>query len=437
MTRYALVIGVSEYQSSSLSKLPKAATDAEEVAKVLETHGKFHVERLPKQWNKETNHWEVAEKPVTKTEVINELQTLLWKRAARSEVLIYFAGHGIRAFDELEELQGFLAVSNCNVQLKEGKVVKQENGIPLDIIDRLISNEKCRVSSLVMLLDCCHSGLLLEDREIRKTLTVFGSRNDYYLIAGCRIFEKARAFKGEANSIFTGALLKGLSVENANSDGTVTTQLVFNAIDNELKDSGQEPICMGGGRSITLVQYSPDTVKESSLNVWEKLWNKATSTNVKVQEWGKPSIDNLDIKLSWEQNEDEVLRFPWNSKVYYEFTFQESGYFLLLQKFASGKLFCLAPSFLVKSYVKPKITKFPDSDNSIDLPYIEIDDVHVGTEEVLAIVTQKQPEFSWLPSVEQEPVCINENHLLDLLDFLDEEQQFEIIKTKYEIVASG
>ncbi len=115
MARYALVIGVSEYQSSSLKKLPKAATDAEEVAKVLETHGNFQVERLPKRWNKETNHWEVAEKPVTNTEVINELKTLLWERAARSEVLIYFAGHGIRVLDELDELQGFLAVSNCKV----------------------------------------------------------------------------------------------------------------------------------------------------------------------------------------------------------------------------------------------------------------------------------------------------------------------------------
>ena len=35
MARYALVIGVSEYSSPDLKKLPKAATDAEEVAKLL------------------------------------------------------------------------------------------------------------------------------------------------------------------------------------------------------------------------------------------------------------------------------------------------------------------------------------------------------------------------------------------------------------------
>ena len=91
MARYALVIGVSEYQSSRLEQLPKAATDAEEVAKVLETYGDFQVERLPKKWNKETEKWEIAKaKAVTKDEVITELKRLLWERGTKSEVLIFF-----------------------------------------------------------------------------------------------------------------------------------------------------------------------------------------------------------------------------------------------------------------------------------------------------------------------------------------------------------
>ncbi|MGK7935451.1 MAG: caspase family protein [Xenococcaceae cyanobacterium] len=292
MTRYALVIGVSEYQDTHLRKLPKAATDAEEVAKVLETYGNFQVERLPKRWNKETKSWQIANKEVTKTEIIDELKTLLWERAARSEVLIYFAGHGIRVFDELQKPKGFLVASNCKVQLKEGQVAKHENDIPLDIINGLISDKNCEISSLVMLLDCCHSGSLLENQEIRKTLTVFGSTNDYYLIAGCRSFEKARAFKGEANSIFTGALLKGLSKKNANPDGTVNPELVFNVINNELKNSGQEPIHMGGGHPITLVQYS----KDSAFPVFKQKKDFATSRDVSIF-FGR--TDELEILEEW------------------------------------------------------------------------------------------------------------------------------------------
>lgn len=266
MARYALVIGVSEYSSPYFEKLPKAATDAEEVAKVLETYGDFQVKRLPNKWNKEAEKWEVAKaKPVTKDEVITELKQLLWERGTKSEVLIYFAGHGIRFINDADELKGCLAVSDCKVQSKEGKVVIPTNGIALDTINRLITNEKCQISRLVMLLDCCHSGSLLENQEVRETLTVFGSKTDYYLIAGCRSFEKERAFRGKADSIFTGALLKSLSADNANSDGTVTTELVFNVINNELKDSEQEPIFMGGGHSITLVKHSPVPVKTVSV----------------------------------------------------------------------------------------------------------------------------------------------------------------------------
>lgn len=265
MSRYALVIGVSEYQSSSLSQLPKAAIDAEEVAKILETYGDFEqVIRLPNKYNQEAKRNEVAKKQVTKIEVIEKLKELLWKKAAKSEVLIYFAGHGLRVVDELEDLQGFLAVSDCEIQLKEDKVVRQENGIALELFNRLIKNEKCDISSLVVMLDCCHSGSLLTDREIRKTLTVFGLENNFYLIAGCRSFENARAFKDEKNSIFTGALLKGLSPENANSKGEITCNRVFDYIIDytKSKDSGQEPISIGGGRSITLVRYFPHQVEQ-------------------------------------------------------------------------------------------------------------------------------------------------------------------------------
>ncbi len=257
MNRYALVIGVSEYSDyRHLRMLPKAATDAEEVAKVLETYGDFQVERLPKKWNKDTEKWEITRtKSITKDEIITELKQLLWERGSKSEVLIYFAGHGVRVFDDLDDPQGFLAVSDCQIKFKGSKVVGATNGISLDIINRLIAHKKCNISRLVMVLDCCHSGSLLENQEIRKTLTVFGSETDYYLMAACRSFENARSLKGETYSIFTGAFLKGLSAESANPNGTVTTDLVFSVIDNELKDSGQEPIRMGGGRSITLVQY--------------------------------------------------------------------------------------------------------------------------------------------------------------------------------------
>ncbi|MCL1463517.1 ATP-binding protein [Argonema galeatum] len=91
------------------------------------------------------------------------------------------------------------------------------------------------------------------------SLKAFGQK-DYYLIAACRAFEKAR--EDIEHGVFTGAVLKGLGDDNADEDGRVSGDRLFDFITSELKGSGQEPIRMAWGRSITLVQYPPkQTVK--------------------------------------------------------------------------------------------------------------------------------------------------------------------------------
>ncbi len=253
MNRYALVIGISEYSSNRLQSLPKAASDAESLAQLLEEHGNFQVERIPKRWDNTKNRFEVAAKPVTKEQIIKELRTLLWERAVNSEALIYFAGHGLLVFDELDEVQGFLAASDTQIENRGEILVKERNAISLELLNRLI--QKASVSNLVMLLDCCHSGSFLESDSLRHTLTSFSAQKDYYLIAACRSFETARAYKHEAHSIFSGAIIQGLDTTNADSKGKISCDSLFDYTQRKLQDSGQEPIRMGGGRSITLVTH--------------------------------------------------------------------------------------------------------------------------------------------------------------------------------------
>jgi|GEM_PF-4770462 len=95
MAFYALVVGITKYDTSS--NLPKAAVDAEAIARVLEQHGDFYkVDRLPRRWVAEQNRYEVApDKRVAADELFNALKTLL-QEAKNNEVLIYFAGHGFR-----------------------------------------------------------------------------------------------------------------------------------------------------------------------------------------------------------------------------------------------------------------------------------------------------------------------------------------------------
>ncbi|MEH2317440.1 nSTAND1 domain-containing NTPase [Nostoc sp.] len=254
MARYALVIGIAEYLSPSLARLSKTTNDAEAIAQLLEQYGDFQsVQRLPQRWNKDKNGYEMAAQKVTGAQLGQDLRTFLLEQAANNEALIYFSGHGFTISDNLGQQKGYLASSDCQIEFKENENVEQKYGIPLDSLNDLIRDSQ--LSSLVMLLDCCHSGYFLERQLIERTLNAFSSQKDYYLITACRGFERAGVIKSEEYSIFTGVVVKGLAAENAGSSRRISGDRLFDFVSNELKGSVQEPIRMGWGRSITLVTY--------------------------------------------------------------------------------------------------------------------------------------------------------------------------------------
>jgi WD40 repeat protein len=254
MARYALVIGISEYQSSNLSRLPKTVTDAEAVVQILKQYGDFQiVKRLPERWNQQQNDYEIGTKAVTGNELGQALRTFLLDQAYRSDALIYFSGHGITVSDNLGQTKGYLATSDCVLETDGKRIVGQQHGIDLDSLNELI--RAAELSSLVLLLDCCHGGYFLERQLVEQTLTAFSSQKDYYVITACRTFEQAWAMHDEKHDVFTGAVLNGLALENAAKDGSVSGDRLFDRISTQLKGKRQEPIRMGWGKSITIVNY--------------------------------------------------------------------------------------------------------------------------------------------------------------------------------------
>lgn len=269
MARYALVIGISEYLSPSLSPLSKTINDAEAVARLLEQYGDFQsVQRLPQRWNKEKSGYEIGSAKVTGGQLGQELRQFLLEKAKQSEAFIYFSGHGFTISDNLGQQKGYLATSDCQIEAAGSQIVEQKYAIPLDSLNELIRDSQ--LSSLVMLLDCCHSGYFLERQLIERTLTSFTSPRDYYLIAACRGFERAGVIKSQEYSIFTGAVVKGLAPENAGSSRSISSDRLFDFISNELKGSVQEPIRMGWGRAISLVTYPATEILTPEDNTFNK-----------------------------------------------------------------------------------------------------------------------------------------------------------------------
>lgn len=254
MKRYALVVGISRYENPGLPDLVKPAASAEAVAKLLEEYGNFHeVRRLPAHWLS-SDRCEVGRTSLTEAELSAELKRLLKEQAVGGEVLIYFSGHGFVMSDNLDGSEAFLATSDTKIGIKNGRVTWQQNGIRLRSLGEQFASAE--FSSLVMLLDCCHSGSLIESSVVQQALATSASQRDYSLIAACRGFEKA--YEGETQelySIFTTALLQGLSREQANQNGQVSSDRLFDYLSQALKGRGQEPIRLGLGRSIGIVSY--------------------------------------------------------------------------------------------------------------------------------------------------------------------------------------
>jgi hypothetical protein len=244
--------------SHPYENLEYPAHDAEQVARVLEQHGQFEVERLPKRLNPDTGRDEVVQKELTGDELGEALNQFLLEKAKGSDALIYYSGHGITVPNKVGRNKGYLVTSDC----ASGTVWR--DGIALDDFNDLIS--EADLKSLVVLLDCCHAGYFLESNLIRQTLSIFSRKTDCFLIAACRSNEKSYeggSYGGE-HGVFTNALLEGLSQENAGYDGKIRTDELFSFISRklELRNKNkplkpQEAIRISSGCSLTLVSYPP------------------------------------------------------------------------------------------------------------------------------------------------------------------------------------
>ncbi|MEP1080057.1 hypothetical protein NDI52_32345 [Leptolyngbya sp. PL-A3] len=243
--RYALVVGISKY--TSLPELSKPAFDAATIKQRLEECGGYQDIRL-------------LQESVTGEVLEGALIELLYERAAGAEALIYFTGHGFVVQEGQRKQRPYFATSDCQVTFDKRtrtRIVGQLYGYSFESFNELVQDSK--VSSLVVLLDCCHSGALLS--LAKHSLTAFNAIDkDYFLIVACRSFEEAAAYKRQPHSIFTGALLDGLQPENADSNGQVTSDRLYDYIRQQLVQSGQEPIRMGTGRAITLVSHRSKSV---------------------------------------------------------------------------------------------------------------------------------------------------------------------------------
>jgi energy-coupling factor transporter ATP-binding protein EcfA2 len=229
MERYALVIGIGQYDG--MQPLSKPAGDAIAVEQVLKRAG-----------------WRVTclNDRVTYDALEKVLKTFLERQAAGQDALIYFTGHGFMVEESRYEQRGYLATSDCAIECEGETIVAQRRALSFSYLNGLI--REARLSSLVVLLDCCHGGLFVEDGLVKQSFQASPDQN-FCWIAACRSFQQAYARGSESHSLFTGALLVGLA-----ESGAVTVLSVLRYINVAFGQlSLQEPIYIGAGKDIPLI----------------------------------------------------------------------------------------------------------------------------------------------------------------------------------------
>lgn len=251
MSRDALVVGISTYQY--LPGLNAPAQDAEAIASQLEAYGDFRVARLPEIVQSDKLRVGVKT-PVTLTELEAALVRLFKPKGNNipQTALFYYSGHGLQKEAGIHE--GYLATSDANP-------AANFFGLSLFWLRRLLQESPVR--QRIVLLDCCHSGEILNFLEADP-----GARSgtDRLFMAASREYESAYESLTGTYSIFTQALLDGLDPRRL-PNGTVTNYALTDWVSTALKGESQQPLFENSGSEIILTQcQGPLTVINSSIS---------------------------------------------------------------------------------------------------------------------------------------------------------------------------
>jgi hypothetical protein len=250
-SRWAVVIGVGEYEHAQIPRLRFAVRDAEAMYEFLTTQGgyaKEHVVLL-------TDHTPV--KP-TLLNIKRVLGDFLARRTGRDDmVLIYFAGHGAPEVDvvgaESDGLSKYLVPRDGDPESL------YTTALPMDELQRIFA--RIPAERVVMLLDTCYSGTA-GGRTFARTLVRASGLNDQFLerltrsrgrviMTASGPNEVALEIANLGHGIFTYYVLEGLGGKaDRNGDGIVTVSELYEYVEDQVDKAAR----LAGGRQRPLMK---------------------------------------------------------------------------------------------------------------------------------------------------------------------------------------
>ncbi|MFZ0344424.1 MAG: caspase family protein [Nitrososphaeraceae archaeon] len=142
--RTAIIAGINDYESHSVYQtLGGAENDAKEISERLQKNGDFEISK---------GHYLIGQN-ATRKNILKAISDVFRKDASFDVVALYFSGHGILDKNNV----GYIAPYDMD---PEDPFV---SGINMEQLRTVIYESKNQ-ASVIMLLDCCHSGIAAKDK---------------------------------------------------------------------------------------------------------------------------------------------------------------------------------------------------------------------------------------------------------------------------------
>ncbi|MFJ6379288.1 AAA domain-containing protein [Kitasatospora sp. NPDC092039] len=233
--RYALLLGVSAYDSATYHDLPSVRADLHYMRAVLESTeiGMY-------------NECAVVAEP-TRTEMLRSIEDFLGERQQSETALLYFSGHG--EFCE-EDNQLYFLTRDSDPSNLPGTAV------PAEFLERML--QECRAASKIVLLDCCSSGSVVQgwtakgadpshpteaEQESSNALrsTVLHPTGVYFITASDAL-QTASAMAPPGSTLgtsrFTGEIVEGLRTGRIKDSGWITPDDLFTYLTQQMARNG-------------------------------------------------------------------------------------------------------------------------------------------------------------------------------------------------------
>ncbi|MFD0119937.1 caspase, EACC1-associated type [Streptomyces virginiae] len=225
--RYAMLIGVSTYDSDCYHDLPPVRADLHYMQAVLESTeiGMY-------------NDCAMVPEP-TRAEMLHAIEEFLEARQPSETALLYFSGHG-----EFCEADGQLYFLTRDADPDD----LPGTAVPAEFLERML--QSCRASSKVVLLDCCSSGSVVQgwtakgasDTNDRPAPSTLLRPTGVYFITASDALQTASAMAPAGSTLgtsrFTGEIVEGLRSGRIKDSGWITPDDLFEYLTSQMVRNG-------------------------------------------------------------------------------------------------------------------------------------------------------------------------------------------------------